>query len=337
VSASGEVSVGDVARALAALRPDDAVADDVARLLGHGLRPARVGQTGQGEGPVVRREPTLPEVSRRPVARSIGDSVSDGPRRPDVDAAARTLPWRRYLRPAGRLVPVTDGGGSDDAPGLPAETSSRGRGGDPEPLLRPSTTPRLIEAMVATDAGDGELDLDVLVTALAARRRLEVLPRRPHPSLLHGVQLLVDVAEAMAPYGRDAEQVAAAVRTTVGTAMVRRLSFSGTPLRGAGTGSAWTWTTYVPPPPGTPVLAVTELGMAPVPGRLVGPLQQSWLDLAELLSRRGSPLVVLTPFPPQRWPPPLVRALHLVHWDRSSTVARVGRAVFRPARLRDVP
>jgi hypothetical protein len=135
----------------------------------------------------------------------------------------------------------------------------------------------------------------------------------------------------MAPFLGDAQALVGTATAVVGRNQLDHQRFAGTPLAGAGRGARWTWGPYQLPPPGTPVLATGELGMARVLDRPVLGIRQSWLQFHELLSRRGCPLVVLTPFPPDRWPIELARSLRLVPWDRSSTASAVQRLLHRAA------
>lgn len=319
---SGAAALGDLVRAFARLHPQEGPAQRIAALLGYELPAAAPSPAAPGSGPAPRLEQVPSTFPARGTSTPGATPSAGAPRRPVQDSHPRSLPWRRYLQPVGRAQIDRRGAGTS----LPAEGGGFVAQRPPEPLLPAATTAALVQAAVATDTWDEDVDVELVVAALARRRRVESLPRRPRRTLVRGVQLLTDVAPAMAPYLADADLVAAAVEAVVGRPHVQRLHFQGTPLDGAGAGPAWTWSTYTAPPPGTPVLALTELGLARVPGRLVSELQQSWLDLRELLARRDSPLIVFTPFPLERWPGRLARELDLVHWDRSCSVSTIQRA-----------
>jgi isoamylase len=103
----------------------------------------------------------------------------------------------------------------------------------------------------------------------------------------------------------------------VGPALVDRVNFAGSPLLGAGRGPRWTWPDrYLPPAPGTPVVVFTDLGLAQTdePRSVAGAAE--WFELADLLARRGSALLAFVPYPPDRWPSGVTRAMSVREWDR---------------------
>jgi hypothetical protein len=317
-----QVGLADVVRALHKLDPDSRTKSDVLSLLGFAEDPTvRDPRTRRGvdPGPTPADRPA-PEVPRRR-ASGVAPTSRTTARTPSEPASELHLPWRRYLRPVDRRL---DLGSGPQPTALPVAALAVVEPAlPPTPLLPESTAPRLIEAATTTEAGDGELLLDELVEAFARRTRLDSLPRGPRPSMFRGVQVLVDVSEEMAPFHEDCAGLAATLRDTVGADLVEELAFRTSPLDGVGTGSAWTWGAYRPPPLGTPVVAVTELGIVARPGRVVAPLTRAWLRLATLLARRDSALRVLVPFPRERWPAALSRSARIMEWDRSVTESEV--------------
>lgn len=319
-SRGSEVGIGDAVRAFGRLQPDDPAR--VARLLGFDLRPHRTIDE-RGIGPVATRGATIPEVGRHAADRTtLPDAETPEP--VTASAANRAPAWRRYLTPLRRDA-LRQPDDTTEVTALPAETTGRPPMLDFLPLLRPTVAPRLVEAMVSSSFSDGDLDIDAVVEALALRQHLTALPMQPRESLRRGVQVLLDRAAAMAPFHRDSDELVHKIQALVGTTMVQRLHFKGNPIKAAGRGAARTWKPYQPPDPGTPVLAVTELGMSNVTGRLTRDLQDSWLELQALLEHRRSRLVVLVPFGPRRWPARLAHGLDLVSWDRSTTTSSLHR------------
>lgn len=320
------VELGAAVCAYASLRPDEETASRIASLLGYDVAqsrpqpPARTVAPPQPAG-----DQTLPIGTRRGVSRPDGPNAPTTTDSQSTEQTVRTRPWRRFLRPV-RQTTLTRRGGDQ---GLPAASVVPTPPPPLQPLLSPPTAPRLLEALVATDAKDGDIDVDLVVAALATRRRIVTLPRESRPSLLRGVQVLTDVSVAMAPYFEDADEVRSVLRASVGAARVTELNFDGTPTAGAGTGSVWSWGPYQPPSPGTPVVALTELGLAAVPGRFATEMHDSWIDLSSTLARRGSPLIVLTPFQQSRWPARLVDTVEIVHWDRTCSVSVARRLLGR--------
>jgi hypothetical protein len=73
------------------------------------------------------------------------------------------------------------------------------------------------------------------------------------------------------------------------------------------------------------VIAVTDLGLGGPPDLLDRARPAEWLTMGSLLAARGSPLVVLTPWPRERIPPALHGHIAIIEWDRPTTANRVRR------------
>jgi hypothetical protein len=205
---------------------------------------------------------------------------------------------------------------------LPAEPARRT---EPLPLLSllpARVTSGILTGAVATDAGDGPPDVDALTELVAQRRFEEAVPRIVRASLFRGVQLLLDRSPAMTPFARDVTELAQLVRLIVGHD-VEEVSFADHPLDRLPRDG----TEYAPPRPGTPVLALSDLGIGQPPGHLRADAGDSWPPLAELLRRRGSELVVFVPYPRSRWP--VLPGVRMIPWDTTTSPADVTRAVGR--------
>ncbi len=192
-----------------------------------------------------------------------------------------------------------------------------------EPLFGRRSTPGILAACSATPTAAGPVDVEALVSRVASARPVVEIPRLRRPTLATGVQLLIDAGAGMEPFARDQIELAEELRRVAGRSQVEQLSFADCPLRGAGEGPFWTWERYRPPVPGRPVLVLTDLGIGGPPLHLERAAIREWLAFAELLRRQESPLVVLVPYKPERWPKALERAAILVHWDRGTTLAAV--------------
>jgi hypothetical protein len=213
---------------------------------------------------------------------------------------------------------------ADPIPREDADGSATGSA--PEPLFQPEWTPALLAAVCATRAPSGPLEVARLVDLAATAVPLTEI-RRPRRTLAHGVQLLIDTGPGMMPYAQDCALLRRAVLAVVGT-RVAVLRFAGCPTRGAGTGPR-PWGRYRPPPAPTPVLLLTDLGIGrpEPPAERVG--VREWLAFADLLRRQGCDGVALVPYPRRRVPAPLRAALHVVEWDRATTVRSVHRGPQR--------
>lgn len=324
-----DVWLGDLIQAWRALGADGERARQVAALMGFDLPVTRA---APDRDPVrIPSPPPVPDpVQTKPGTERVPDrpasSVAPALVRRDVPEPARPVTYRRNLRPAGvdigvRTPPGAVAAGSADVlPPAPARRT------DPLPLLPllpARVTPGIVTGAVATDAGDGPPDVDALTERVAQRRFGEAIPRIVRASLFRGVQLLLDRSPAMVPFERDVTELARLVRLVVGHD-IEEVSFSGRPQdRLPGDGPR-----YAPPRPGTPVLALSDLGIGRAPGHLRLDTRTSWPPLGELLRRRGSELVVFVPYPPSRWPA-LGGGIRMIPWDTATSPAAVTRAVGR--------
>jgi len=318
----GDIGLADAAVAFTALRPDPRAIPRIAALLGFDSRPK---QTVQGPQPE-EDSPATEDVSAGP-----SDKFAPTVSAPRLDVGVtEQVPaegeWHRHLTPVGRELSSARPLAIDllDAVESPLATI------DFLPLIASRYTARVVQAAVATDTRDGDLDLDEVVDAVAARRPLSTWPTRPNLAMFRGVQLLIDTSESMMVFARDCRNLADAFRETVGDHLVDEMAFSCSPLTDAGLGPRWMWRPYSPPPPSTPVVVLSDLN---IPQRNLGGIDtDGWLQLRDLLIRRGSPLVVFVPFPPDRWPPRLRRNLPLVQWDRGTSASGVIKAMMTSGR-----
>lgn len=325
-----DVWLGDLVQAWHSLGTDGERARQVAALMGFTLpaaRPPSARDQARTTSPPERpRPPESTQGTERGPVRP-GYSPAPAPARRDISEPARPVTYRRNLRPAGVDVGLRTPPG-DVVPGaagvLPPERPDGGVVSLPLlPLLPARVTAGIVTKAVATDAGDGPPDLDALTELVAQRRFGAPVPRVVRASLFRGVQLLLDRSPAMAPFARDVTELARLVRLVVGHS-VEELRFSGAPqdlLPRDGT-------RYAPPRPGTPVLALSDLGIGQPPGYLRPDARDSWPPLAELLRRRGSELVVFVPYPRSRWPA-LGDGVRMIPWDITTSPADVTRAVGR--------
>lgn len=331
-----EVWLGDLIQAWQALSADGERSRQVAALMGFGLptavRPAPARAQARAAFPPQRPDPAEPVrgTERGPVSGTSASAPASAQR--GTPAAARQVTFQRNLRPAGVDVglrttgedPVRAGSTPGAAAGLlPPEPAGRPVPPPLLPLLPARVTPGIVAGAVATDAGDGALDVDALTELVARRHFDQPIPRVVRASLFRSVQLLLDRSPAMAPFARDVTEVARLVRSVVGHD-VETVSFSGRPQDRLPRGG----NRYVPPRPGTPVLAFTDLGIGQPPGYLRPDAREAWPPLAEALLRRGSELVAFVPYPRSRWPA-LDGLVRMIPWDTTTSPADVTRAVGR--------
>jgi hypothetical protein len=304
-----DIGLGDLARALCALMPEDAATRErIARLLGFDIREG----VRQEEPP--SRPGFRPPVSPQPTPAPAAAEPEKFPlQRIEPVAVERPRPSHRFL----------------DAPPLDPPGASPRRRHPPvfEPLLAPEWTRSLLAAALSTRAPDGPIDLPRLVDMAARCRPLREIPFLPEPTLFRGVQVLVDLGEGMEPFARDQAYLVDEIRRAMGEELTTVFHFRDNPLREAGAGPLWTWGPYRPPNPGTPALVLTDLGIG---GPAIHPdrsTEEEWLTFARQLAERSCPLVVLVPYPERRWPRRLAQEIILLSWDRTTTVGTVARKI----------
>src|SRR5207248_268817 len=69
-----------------------------------------------------------------------------------------------------------------------------------DPLLEPRTSRAIVSGALATDSGEGPVDLDQTVALLSRGATLSYLPRLAWPTLSRGVQLLIDLSKGLIPF-----------------------------------------------------------------------------------------------------------------------------------------
>jgi len=320
------ISLGDGVRALGELRPrNDETARQILALVG--IRVAT--PTPAAPSPRPPREVDVEEVPEQappepPVTQEHDDGdVGDEPETSLGDILPSSLDRRPTGESAGIVgVPeLPQGEASSELPPI-------------EPLLLPTWLRGIASAALSVSLPDGPPDVERVVDEIARGHAITDVPRQRMPTLRLGVQLLVDRSVRMTPFAKDQEWLDEALRRVLGDERVQRHHFTGAPPADDDVDATREETRrYQPPPPGTPVLALTDLGIGqPIfDPSWVAP--DDWLAFAGLLRRAGCPLVVLVPYPSSRWPRRLARELTILQWDRVTSAAtirgRVGSAATR--------
>lgn len=307
------IFLGDVAEALRALAPgDDATAAEIVRLLG--IEPSQrasapretVVPPPDDNEPLPAPAPPPPEPSTvtesyRYIPSSLhSETLSPGP------SAALRLPGHE---------PRLDVGPSErEEPRLPLA-----------PLLRTSSARAILTASLSTEIVTG-VDIEKALGVIARREPFDRLPLRAIRSLRRGVQLLVDKSAGMAPYFRDQAWLSAWIGRVVGRQRMELASFAGVPQRGLHHGLR-RMRPYQLPPRRTPIILLTDLGIARPPSldNAAGPAE--WLAFASMARHAGCPVVAFVPYPRERWPRELSGMMHILRWDRQLTADRAAKGV----------
>src|SRR5262249_32930540 len=99
------------------------------------------------------------------------------------------------------------------------------------------------------------------------------------------------------------------------------MNFVGCPSRGVIHWNDGRPTSYRFPPPGQPVLALTDLGLFQACGRRISLFE--WTEFESQLRRRRSPLIILFPGAAHRLPKEVVSRLRVLPLDRGTGVRGV--------------
>lgn len=313
-------SLTDLVRALQGLQPrTEADFFSLVRLLGYNLKAPEPPQTTSKPGvrPSKKARPLPDEPSPMP-------PEATGKSRKPVPSELTLLTGDQHAPPDWlRTVPH-----------LAEATSSSIKSQIPlEPLFCPVWTRAILNDALSTPGLSGEIDIERIIHKISSAQPITELPRRQVPTLIRGVQALVDCSEAMEPFAADQASLKSAIYSVVGREKTQILSFHGTPLWGVGSGLQDEWQAYDPAPPGTPVLVLTDLGIGN-PGFMAERADAwDWLEFADLLRRHGCPLIAFVPYPENRWPGALRAKMNILQWDRFTNSSMVRRCIGRALRV----
>ncbi|HZI20241.1 MAG TPA: hypothetical protein VEY09_16785 [Pyrinomonadaceae bacterium] len=320
------ISLGDLARAVRLLHVQDpATITLVAEMLGFSVEPR-----GQGETP----EPFVLPPDEDELDTQTEEDEDDA----EEDSASEARGEGRGDEPQHRAIPIelsrSTGQKEVWAPSLgPPPPPDEGAVVTPpfDPLFMPQWTRGILSAALATRGGDGPLDVEAVAEILARGEHVARLPQLPSWTLGRGVQLLLDRSQAMTPFVRDQAWLLREIRNVIGTDRLKVLPFAGSPARGAGAGTKRR-PPYQPPPPGTPVVLLSDLGICQPAVAADWASEDEWVAFAVLVRRAGCPLLALVPYKPSRWPHRLARLVNIIQWDRGTTAAAVANLNRRRAR-----
>ena len=181
----------------------------------------------------------------------------------------------------------------------------------------------LIEA-AGMPGSEGELAVLRAVELIARGIALRELPVEKVQSVSKGCQVLMDTGFGMAPFARDGIQIVRSLRKAVGTRHTQVLTFVDCPTVRVMT-EAYEEERYAAPENGAMVLAISDLCQGGPRSAIREAEPEDWLTLAKWVHDAGSLLVVLNPYPPDRWPASVAKYVPIVHWDATTRAANVRR------------
>jgi hypothetical protein len=322
-------SIGDLVRAVRTLDADDETAAEIARLLGLSIPAAAAGARSAVTVPV--SPPLLPLAPGTTAAQAAATNRFARPE-PILEPVSNALPARstevvalapesivqrppREIPPLETLLPTPAMPQSDGETTLFVRRWQRG----------------VLTALVGVLMPAGGLDIVRIVEQISRRSAIQRLPRRAVYTTRMGLQLLVDGGQGMWPFAADVAELEKLLKLTIAQEAVSVLRFDQTPRNGVGHGSRRTWKAYVPPPAGTPILVISDFGLAG-PGADLPSARAEWDAVADAALVARCPLLALTPFPASRWPAWMPAMFSMLHWDRTTTAALAKRAAERATR-----
>lgn len=196
------------------------------------------------------------------------------------------------------------------------------------PLFEQLWSRAIFTTLIAT-CRDGGIDLDALVEKVARREHIERLPAKTVPTLRRGAQVLVDTSTGMTAFFADQAWALDEIERVVGRELVQVLSFAGLPCRGVAANIVDEPQPYLAPLPGTPVILLSDLGIARPVGASDRASADEWASFALHVRCAGCPLIALLPYTPARWPRKLRGLVTMIHWDPRTTVGRLRAIIGR--------
>lgn len=181
-----------------------------------------------------------------------------------------------------------------------------------EPLFAPKHTSTLLASVARVPMPEGDIDIASLVRMLAQRRLPRVLPRGLQPTTRFGLEVLVDVSPAMAPYRSDVRLVLRGL-TRVTNIPITRHDFEGAPQYERHRRGRAPFVLRSSP---QPLIVLSELG--------VGEQQSAaglWLEFLATARRLKRRVYVLSPWERDDLDPRLADTIPLLRWDRSTNLA----------------
>lgn len=316
----GVIALGDLLRALGTLGvADEATAARVSCCLGFAQRDPNPPERLRGAYDRTRsphRSPTPPRAPAPPLGAPPFSGQAPPPDLPERALEADLTP----IDP----VPMTDRPDWLDIR-VPAEQPNPTHALR-APLFPLRTAPAVLSAAVAIRRPGSEPDLQRLIAAFVRGDRLRELPRLPVGRLDRGIQLLLDLSEAMTPFRDDLADLTQAMERIVGRSRCQVFEFAGDPATASGwdmAGIDHGWR----PERGRPVVLATDFGIGAPPAARDRAPAATWLRFAGTVRKAGSPLIAFVPLPPARWPVRLARQITLIHWDPRTTAGAVRRLV----------
>ena len=201
----------------------------------------------------------------------------------------------------------------------------------PRPLLDPLWQRGILIELAGPLEAAGDVAILEAVDLVARGAPLLDLPSLKIRGVSKGCHVLVDAGLGMQPFANDTAQIVNAIRKAVGSEHTRVLTFIDCPTTGVMT-ETFGDTQYTPPDNGAMVLALTDICSGGPRSAIRDAEPEDWLAVAKRIRDAGSDLLILNPYPPDRWPAQVKDRVAVVHWDTSTKAMDVRQARRRTSR-----
>lgn len=210
--------------------------------------------------------------------------------------------------------------------------STKGSGGSTtsyplQTLFLQNWTRAILISALSTHKNLGSIEIDKIINRISIYEPLKQIPRRPLPTMVHRVQVLIDRSEALEPFYQDQTHLKSAIRKVAGSDRTKIMEFMGCPSWGVRDAKCDDWSDYHPPASRTTVLLITDLGILHNPYLSNMARVSDWLRFAGIVRKAGCSLVAFVPYPPARWQKPLHEAMTIIQWDRTTSTSTIQHIV----------
>jgi hypothetical protein len=310
MSLGGCIFAGDLARALVGAG-DSGGANwpSIARMLGFRLEAGR--EEPRGREAVALEQRSLPSIGE--TQRSPEPPGSPPPARSGEMGALLDFEIERSTAPPESIPPAPPPVSEEPADAKPIGLA---------PLFNGLWERGVLLEAAGMPRPEGELAIVEAVRLAATGEGWRDLPMEKIQSVSKGCQMLVDAGIGMQPFIADTRQMVRSMSKVVGARHVSVQTFVDCPSRGVLL-QAYQDEAYRAPDNGAMVVALSDLcaGGPRAAIREAGP--EEWLPVAKFIRDAGSMLVVLNPYPPDRWPARLAGRFPIIYWHASTRLADV--------------
>jgi hypothetical protein len=191
------------------------------------------------------------------------------------------------------------------------------------PLLSPIWTRGIVVEILSTEINEGLPDMRELIELISHCKPITQIPYQSSSTIRRGAQVLIDAGPGSAPYMRDQTFLLEQIENIVGSDGVDTWDFIGTPIKYAVSYSDPNCSNYRLPPSGTPIIMLTDLGIAAPQFNPEVTTHSEWIEFAHFVRAERCPLLAFVPFNPNRWPNALKNHIAMIQWDYKTSILTI--------------